>query len=152
MSHVGNWETESIEVMRVVLDSSWNRAKTSQRKPVIQDITTLEPGRGKRFDLNRSDGVFLYETAHNEEQPEIFYDFVNTRVNITIDIRTIRGREQLMKMEDEVRRIIHSKRKGDAGNFDRLLYKTRTDLSDRTKQLHRMTFQVEIVIFSELIA
>ena len=60
--------------------------------------------------------------------------------------------EQLMAMEDEVRRIVHAGRKGDGVNFDRLLYKTRTDLSDRTKQLHRMTFQVEIVIFSELIA
>ena len=116
------------------------------------DITTLEPGRGKRFDLNRSDGVFLYETAHNEEQPEVFYDFVHTRINITVDARTVMGRDQLMMIEDEIRRIVHSKRKGDAINFDRMLFKTRTDLSDRTKHLHRMTFQVEIVIFSELIA
>jgi len=143
---------ESIEVLVDEFGGSWNRANTNQRKPVIMDITTLDPGRGKRFDLNRSDAVFMYETAHNEEQPEIFYDYVNTRINITIDIRTVRGRDQLMKMEDEVRRIIHSKRRGDDGNYDRLLYKTRTDLSDRTKQLHRMTFQVEIIIFSELIA
>ena len=143
---------ESVAIMQSVLSDGWNRANTNQRKPVITDITTLDPGRGKRLDLNRSDGVFLYETAHNEEQPEVFYDFVHTRINITVDVRTVRGRDQLMKMEDEVRRIIHSKRKGDAINFDRLLYKTRTDLSDRTKHLHRMTFQVEIVIFSELIA
>jgi len=116
------------------------------------DITVLDPGRGKRFDLNRNDAVFIYETAHNEEQPEVFYDFVHTRINVTLDIRTVRGREQLMEMEDEIRRIVHLKRKGDGANFDRLLYKTRTDLSDRTKQLFRMTFQVEIVNFSELIA
>ena len=143
---------ESIELMQSILDTNWNRANTNQRKPVITDITTLEPGRGKRFDLNRSDGVFLYETAHNEEQPEVFYDFVHTRINVTIDVRTVKGRSHLMKLEDEVRRIIHLKRKGDGQNLDRLLFKTRTDLSDRTKHLHRMTFQVEIVIFSELIA
>ena len=143
---------ESIELMQNILDADWNRANTSQRKPVIMDITTLEPGRGKRFDLNRSDAVFLYETAHNEEQPDIFYDFVNTRINITVDVRTGRGRDQLMKMQDEVRRLIHLGRKGDGQNYDRLLYKTRTDLSDRTKQLHRMTFQIEIVILSELVA
>ena len=143
---------ESIELMQNVLNTNWNRGNTSQRKPVIMDITTLEPGRGKRFDLNRSDGVFLYETAHNEEQPDIFYDFVNTRINITVDVRTVRGRDHLMKMQDEVRRIIHLGRKGDGANYDRLLYKTRTDLSDRTKQLHRMTFQIEIVILSELVA
>jgi|TARA_R100001530_G_C4249421_1_gene137439 hypothetical protein len=143
---------ESIELMKSILDTNWNRANTNQRKPVITDITTLDPGRGKRFDLNRSDGVFLYETAHNEEQPEVFYDFVHTRINVTIDVRTVKGRSHLMKLEDEVRRIIHLKRKGDGQNLDRLLFKTRTDLSDRTKHLHRMTFQVEIVIFSELIA
>ena len=143
---------ESVALMQSILSDNWNRANTSQRKPVVMDITTLEPGRGKRFDLNRSDGVFLYETAHNEEQPEVFYDFVHTRINITIDARTVRGRDHLMKLEDEIRRIIHLNRKGDGQNLDRLLYKTRTDLSDRTKQLHRMTFQVEIVIFSELIA
>jgi len=143
---------ESIELLKSMFDSAWNRANTNQRKPVIMDITTLDPGRGKRFDLNRSDALFMYETAHNEEQPEIFYDFVHTRINVTVDIRTVRGRAQLMKMEDEVRRIFHLNRKGDGKNLDRLLYKTRTDLSDRTKQLHRMTFQVEIVIFSELIA
>ena len=143
---------ESIELLKSMFDSAWNRANTNQRKPVIMDITTLDPGRGKRFDLNRSDAVFMYETAHNEEQPEIFYDFVHTRLNLTIDIRTVRGREQLMLLEDEIRRIVHLKRKGDGSNYDRLLYKTRTDLSDRTKQLHRMTFQVEMVIFSELIA
>ena len=143
---------ESIELMKSILDTNWNRANTDQRKPVITDITTLDPGRGKRFDLNRSDGIFLYETAHNEEQPEVFYDFVHTRINVTIDARTVRGRDHLMKLEDEIRRIIHLKRKGDGQNLDRLLFKTRTDLSDRTKHLHRMTFQVEIVIFSELIA
>mgnify|MGYP003116722259 CR=1 FL=1 len=144
--------TESVALMQSILDTNWNRANTDQLKPVIADITTLDPGRGKRFNLQRNDGVFLYETAHNEEQPELFYDFVHTRINITVDARTVRGRDHMMKMEDEIRRIIHSKRKGDGANFDRLLYKTRTDLSDRTKQLHRFTFQIEIVIFSELIA
>ena len=143
---------ESVALMQSILDDNWNRGNTDQLKPVIADITTLDPGRGKRFNLQRNDGVFLYETAHNEEQPELFYDFVHTRINITVDARTVRGRDHMMKMEDEIRRIIHSKRKGDGANFDRLLYKTRTDLSDRTKQLHRFTFQTEIVIFSELIA
>ena len=102
--------------------------------------------------MNRSDAIFLYETAHSEEQPDIFYDYVNSRINVTVDIRTVEGRTHLMKMEDEVRRILHLKRKGDGLNYDRLVYKTRTDLSDRTKRLHRMTFQVEIVILSELVA
>ncbi len=143
---------ESVELIKDILTKGWNRGNTNQRKPIIEDITTVEAGRGKRFDLTNKDAIYLYETVHNEEQPEVFYDFVHTRINITVDARTMNGRKQLMKMEDEIRRVVHSKRKGDAENFDRLLYKMRTDLSDRTKRLHRMTFQVEIVIFSELIA
>ena len=144
--------TEAIPLLQSILDDNWNRSNTNQRKPVIQDITVATAGKGKRFDLGRSDAIFLYETAHSEEQPELFYDFVHTRKNVTVDARTMEGRSQLEKIEDEIRRVVHLKRKGDGENLDRLLYKTRTDLSDRTKKLHRMTFQVEIVIFSELIA
>ena len=43
---------ESVELMKSILDTNWNRANTGQRKPVIMDITTLDPGRGKRFDLS----------------------------------------------------------------------------------------------------
>ena len=143
---------ESIELVKKVLSDNWNRGNTNQRTPIIEDITTVDAGRGKRLDLTNKDAILLYETVHDEEQPEVFYDFVNTRINITVDARTMNGREQLMKIEDEIRRVVHSKRKGDGTNFDRLLYKQRTDLSDRTKRLHRMTFQVEIVIFSEHIA
>tara|TARA_R100000152_G_scaffold19036_3_gene11050 strand:+ start:73 stop:522 length:450 start_codon:yes stop_codon:yes gene_type:complete len=142
---------EAIPLLENLFDTGWNRANTGQRKPVIADITTVDPGRGKRLDIQRQDAVLFYETAHNEEQPELLYDFVNTRINITVDIRTTVSRDQLYKMENEVRRIVHANRRGDAVNFDRMIYKTRTDLSDRTKKLWRYTFQVEIVTFAELI-
>ena len=44
--------------------------------------------------------MLCYETAHSEEQPDLFYNFVTTRVNITVDIRT-QSVEQIRKMEDE---------------------------------------------------
>ena len=144
--------TEAIPLVVSILDDNWTRANTDNIKPVVTDITTVDPERGKRIDLSRSDYVLLYETAHNEEAPELFYDFVNTRVNLTIDCRTSRGRSRLEKIEDELRRVIHLKRKGDATNYARLLFKTRTDLSDRTKRMHRMTFQVEVVTLAEAIA
>jgi len=144
--------TESIPTVQSVLNTNWNRGNTTQRKPVVMDVATVDSGRGKRFDLTSTDGIFLYESGHQEEQPELFYDFVTTRINVTIDARTMLSRDHLMKMEDEIRRIIHLKRKGDGSNFDRLIYKNRVDLSDRTKRLFRMTFQVEIVIFVEAIA
>ena len=142
---------EGLDVVIDVLKDNWNRANTGNYKPVIIDIADITPERGKRLDLDRTDYIMVFETAHNEELPELLYDFVTTRINITVDMRTTRSREQLKLMENELRRCIHVKRKGDGTNFDRLVYKTRTDLSDRSKKLYRMTFQIEVVIFAELI-
>tara|TARA_R100001443_G_scaffold9577_1_gene19144 strand:+ start:29940 stop:30386 length:447 start_codon:yes stop_codon:yes gene_type:complete len=142
--------SEGIDSVISVL-SDWNRGNTNNIKPIIQDIASVGPERGKRLDLSRHDFILVFETAHNEETPELLYDFVTTRLNITVDCRTAKTREHLKKMENEIRRLIHVKRKGDGTNFDRLVFKTRTDLSDRTKRLFRMTFQIEVVIFAELI-
>ena len=143
---------EGIDAVVDILSDNWNRANTDNFKPVIIDIAETGPERGKRLDLDRTDYVLVFETAHNEELPELLYDFVTTRINITVDMRTTKSRGHLKLMEDELRRCTHLKRKGDGVNFDRLVYKTRTDLSDRSKKLFRMTFQIEVVIFAEAIA
>ena len=134
-----------------VTKTGWNRGNTDNVKPIVIDVASEGPERGKRLDLQRHDYIVCYETALNEEVPDLLYNFVTTRVNITVDMRTSRGRSRLRKMEDEMRRIIHVSRKGDGVNFDRMILKTRTDLSDRTKKLFRHTFQVEVVILAELI-
>ena len=143
---------EGIDVVMDVLSDNWNRANTTNYKPVIIDIADTGAERGKRLDLDRSDYVMVFQTAHNEELPEMLYDFGTTRINITVDMRTTKSRGHLKLMEDELRRCTHLKRKGDGVNFDRLVYKTRTDLSERSKKLFRMTFQIEVVIFAEAIA
>jgi len=139
------------EALDLVIETleKWNRANTKNIKPVILDIADATPERGKRQDLQRSDFVLLYETAHNEDVPDLLYNFVMTRINITVDIRTAKSRAHLRLMEDEIRRLIHADRKGDGVNFDRMLFKTRTDLSDRTKKLFRHTFQVEVVVLAD---
>lgn len=144
-----------IDILKATHDAGtgtgWNRANSDNIKPVIIDIASEGPERGKRLDLQRHDFILCYETAQNEEVPDLMYNFVTTRYNITIDMRTARGRSRLRKMENEMRRVIHNSRKGDGENFDRMILKTRTDLSDRTKKLYRHTFQVEVVILAETI-
>jgi hypothetical protein len=147
---VATWK-EPLNTVIDILKDDWNRANSDNIKPIILDIADEGPERGKRLDLQRSDFILCYETALNEEVPDLFYNFVTTRVNITIDMRTTRGRSRLRKMENEMRRAIHLRRKGDGVNFDRMILKTRTDLSDRTKKLYRHTFQVEVVILAESI-
>ena len=147
---VATWK-EGINALVDIFKDGWTRANTDNIKPIVLDIADIGPERGKRLDLQRSDYVLIYETAHNEELPDLLYNYVTTRINLTVDIRTTRSRERLQKMENEIRRVVHANRKGDATNFDRLVFKTRTDLSDRTKKLFRHTFQVEIVTLAELI-
>jgi hypothetical protein len=142
---------EGINALVDIFADGWTRANTDNIKPVVLDIASEGPERGKRLDLQRSDYVLVYETAHNEELPDLFYNYVTTRINLTVDIRTARSRGRLQKMENEIRRVVHANRKGDATNFDRLVFKTRTDLSDRTKKLFRHTFQIEVITLAELI-
>jgi hypothetical protein len=72
-----------------------------------------------------------------------------TRINITVDVRTAKSHSHLQSLENEIRRLIHADRKGDGINYDRMIFKTRTDLSDRTKRLFRHTFQVEVVVLAD---
>ena len=150
MIMVATW-LEGTDVLISVLSDNWNRGNTSNYKPIIVDIADISPERGKRLNLQQSDYILIYETAHNEEAPDLLYDFVTTRLNITVDMRTIKGRKHLQALENELRRVVHLKRKGDGTNFDRLVLKTHTDLSDRSKHVYRMTFQIEVVTLSELI-
>ena len=137
---------DAIRALRDILATNWSKPP----EPSIEDIADLDKGDAKRVRMLDNDIIRIFETAHNEAQPELIYDYVNEHVNITIDCRTVDSRERLSEMRDEVRRIIHAFRKGDNNNFDRLIYKTRTDLSDRSKKLFRYTLQCEIITFSLL--
>ncbi len=137
---------DPIIALRDILQSNWSKPP----EPSIEDIADLDRGDAKRVRMLDSDVIRIFETAHNEAQPELLYDYVNEHVNITIDIRSVDSRERLSELRNEVRRIIHGFRKGDGTNFDRAIFKTRTDLSDRSKKLFRYTLQYEIVTFSLL--
>jgi hypothetical protein len=138
---------DAIESIRDLLNAQWNLSP----KPSIEDIAVLDRGEGKRTRLQDQDVIRIFETAHNEAQPELLFDFVNIHVNLTIDVRTSKGRKRLGALRDEVRRIIHKFRKGNGNDFDRVIFKTRTDLSDRSKGLFRYTLQAEVITFSEVL-
>jgi hypothetical protein len=137
--------SDAIATVVSLLDRNWNVSP----KPSILDIANVDVGEGKRTRLQDHDIIRIFETAHNEAQPELFFDFVNEHINLTIDIRTVKSRERLSALRDEVRRILHANRKGDGVNFDRLIFKTRTDLSDRSKRMFRYTMQAEVVTFAQ---
>ena len=93
-----------------ILQSNWNKPP----QPSIEDIADLDKGDAKRVRMLDKDVIRIFETAHNEAQPELLYDFVNQHVNLTIDIRSVKTRERLSELRDETRRILHAFRKGTA--------------------------------------
>lgn len=137
--------TDAIIAIVNLLNSNWNVSP----KPSIEDIAVLDRGEGKRVRMQDKDVVRVFETAHNEAQPELLFDFINEHINLTIDVRTVKSRERLSAIRDEVRRMLHLHRKGDGTNFDRVIFKTRTDLSDRSKRMFRYTMQAEVITFSK---
>ena len=133
-----------VEIVKL-LKSNWNISLSLALKTSVFLITV----KGKRVRMQDKDVVRVFETAHNEAQPELLFDFVNEHINLTIDVRTVKSRERLSKIRDEIRRILHLHRKGDGINFDRVIFKTRTDLSDRSKRMFRYTMQAEVITFSK---
>ena len=77
---------EGIDLVVDTLSDNWNRGNTANFKPVIIDIAEVGAERGKSLAMDRTDYVLVFETAHNEETPELLYDFVTTRINITVDM------------------------------------------------------------------
>ena len=66
---VATWK-EPLNTVIDILKDNWNRANSDNIKPVILDIASEGPERGKRLDLQRSDFILCYETALNEEVPD----------------------------------------------------------------------------------
>ena len=62
---VATWK-EGINALVDIFKDGWTRANTDNIKPIVLDIADIGPERGKRLDLQRSDYVLIYETAHNE--------------------------------------------------------------------------------------
>ena len=67
--------TEGLDVVINLFKTQWNRGNTGSLRPIVIDIAEVQPERGKRLDLQRHDYVLCYETAHNEEAPDLLYDF-----------------------------------------------------------------------------
>ena len=62
---------EGIDLVIKLLQDNWNRGNTNGIKPIIIDMADTSPERGKRIDMKKHDYVMVFETAHNEETPEL---------------------------------------------------------------------------------
>lgn len=120
------------------LSASWNSGNTDALTPTIGPIFNY-----KRIDVRAGDFVLGYSVSHEEMPKSVGYSHIDYIDVVSIDIRTAVSRAHLIKMRDEVRRVVYAKRKSLNGYKDIRIQRI-TDLSDKMIKLFRMTIDVRL--------
>jgi len=89
-----------------VLRDEWDTSKTDGAKP---NIVFKEDMKGVAF--RGQDWVELSQTGDWSQAVSAGYGFENLAENVTIEIHTTKSRQHTVKMNEEIRRIIHNHRK-----------------------------------------
>lgn len=92
------------EIIRDLLNVQWTDGTPVPPRPqiVVKNDTKLPP----QGDL-RHDWILIDAPMINESQRGFKYDFKDITVPVTIEIRTMQGRQRLYNLMREVRRIIY---------------------------------------------
>ena len=139
-------KVDETEILESIISDSWDSSNTLNRTPTIRRIFEQ-----KWYDAKRSDLVLIYKVSSNEEIYGVGYDRVKVRDVISIDLRTMHSRQQLINMRNEIRRIIHAHRNSIDG-YDYMKIIRKTDLCDKSIGLYREVIDVEMVRQAEEIS
>ena len=127
------------------MTTNWNSTNTNDRTPLIKRIFDQ-----KWYDAKTNDLVLIYKTSSNEAITDVGYNGINVTDTISIDIRTMQSRDQLIKMRNEVRRIIYNNKSNITG-YDYMKVIRKTDLCDKSIGLYREVIDVELRRLGEAI-
>ena len=136
------------------MTAQWNNANTDSKTPTIEKVIAY-----KRVDLTAAAGgdyVLCYSLASTQEPASLYYTSKNHIDACAIDMRTIVSRSRLIKLRDEVERIMEVARKGGTVGAVTLTHQlvnitSGTDLSDKSRGLHRYVYNIELKEFNRLI-
>jgi len=129
-----------LEAEKIVdlLRSNWNSANTENTIPEIGLIYDY-----KQIDLSLKDYILVYQGLSNITPESVGYPAHFGTTRVTIDIRTMNGRERLEMLRDEVMRIIRTNHRKNNGFF-LITVDSVNDLSDKTIKLYRQVIDVSI--------
>jgi len=130
-----------------VLTNNWTASNTDSITPTIGRVTDY-----KRIDVASTDWVLCYEIDEIWEPNAIGGKEWATINDVSIDIRTTYNstmnvanlRSHVVKIADEVKRIIKANIANPDANFQLLFLTRKKDLSDRSVGLGRMTIDVRL--------
>jgi len=124
-----------IETIRRILTENWNAENVS--KPEISPIIDL-----KRVNYSNKDWI-LIDVGEYIEHPKAGYNYINTETTIKLNVGTSVSYERLLKLYDEIKRIIYAKRRNiDYDNYHNLVGEFRKrELTDRERKIYRMEIE-----------
>lgn len=129
---------DPVDVIVDELTASWTQANTDNKKPTITAIYDV-----KRIDAGNADYVLVYALDHTERAASLGFTHIDYIDTVSIDIRTSSSRARMIKVRDEVRRLIYAKRKSLSG-YKQLGVIRGKDLSDRSIKLWRYVIDVKL--------
>lgn len=131
-----------------LLDTNWNSANTDSVKPLISAVYDVKRIGGL---TSKADSVLVYEGVSIITDADISGTSRNTETSVSIDLRSFTSRARLFKDLNEVDRILWANILGTT-NFDiiDLHNSRRTDLSDRSRKLWRVVYDVKLIKKAEV--
>ena len=126
-------------------NSQWNTSNVA--KPNLVVVT----GNGEpvRFDLNAGDAVVARNTAFSET-PLGNWTYGNREYTVTLEIWTLRERQRLFNLMQEIRRICHS-RMHNLTNFQRIQFLNFNEMTTDTLNVWMGNSQIALVNDSVLL-
>ena len=120
-------------------NSQWNASNVT--KPNLVVVT----GNGEpvRFDLNAGDAVVARNTAFTET-PLGNWTYGNREYTVTLEIWTLRERQRLFNLMQEIRRICHS-RMHSLTNFQRIQFMNFNEMTTETVNVWMGNTQIALV-------
>lgn len=140
--------TDAITTLKGLIDTNWNTGNCT--KPTIRAMK--DPTYGKLHNYTQEgDGVLIYEMKTVEVVSSIGYDTVDVMTPLGVDVGTANTRVQFLKLLNEVRRILHTKKITPGSDWDTLTLTGWNDLSDKYQRFWRGVFDVKLERIGEVV-
>ena len=149
-----NWETAKQTVI-----SGYHRGGVDKIIPPIRPVEgEVIDGRHKprkgQTDLSKTPGgteILVYEVSETEELIDLRHEFSDVVVRVSIDIYTVKGRDTLRKLKNEVRRITMKVKTSPGGNYTEVDRVGSTPLTNRKAGIWRYVIDVELKKLSDYV-
>ena len=128
------------------ISANWNPANVDGTTPTIDEIYDHT-----QIALQDGDFVLLYSLPSSFDPADLNYTTEDKVDTVSIDIRTCDSRSRMIKLRDEVKRVLEVKRKT-IDNYNHIKVIAGRDLSNRSRKIFRYVFDLEMLEFNKAVS